>query len=124
LKRLTWGDLDSKLARRLVAGAERIGPSVITEKELIHKLLIRGLLWTDLDGTYYATAAGIALLATDPSAVFPQCRFLADAYRSTEMDGNPMDHEDITEPLPKAIEKVITFIERNTRHPHSRRWFE
>jgi len=70
-----------------------------------------------MDGTYYATAAGITLLATDPSAVFPQCRFLVDAYRGIEMDGNPMDHEDITEPLPKAIEKVVTFIERNTRHP-------
>jgi hypothetical protein len=68
-------------------------------------------------GTYYATAAGIALLGNDPSAVFPQCRFLADAYRGLEMDGDPMDHEDITEPLPIAIEKVIAFVERNTRHP-------
>ena len=117
LKKLAWENLDYKLARRLVASAEQIEPSAITEKELIHKLLIRGLLWTDMDGTYYATAAGITLLATDPSAVFPQCRFLVDAYRGIEMDGNPMDHEDITEPLPKAIEKVITFIERNTRHP-------
>ncbi|MCK4389303.1 MAG: DUF4062 domain-containing protein [Desulfobacterales bacterium] len=118
LKRLIWEDLDHELARRLIASAEKIELPAIPEKELIRKLLIRGLLWTDMEfGTYYATAAGIALLGIDPSAVFPQCRFLADAYRGPEMDGNPMDHEDITEPLPIAIEKVIAFIERNTRHP-------
>ena len=68
-------------------------------------------------GEHYATAAGIVLLAKDPSAVFPQCRILADAYRGAEPDGDPRDHEDIRAPMPIAIERAIAFIDRNTRHP-------
>ena len=49
--------------------------------------------------------------------VFPQCRILADAYRSTEPDGDPRDHEDIRSPMPLAIDRAIAFIDRNTRHP-------
>lgn len=60
---------------------------------------------------------GIVLLAKDPSMVFPQCRILADAYRSTEPDGDPRDHEDIRAPMPLAIDRAIAFIDRNTRHP-------
>ena len=74
--------------------------------------------WLDPDsGNHYATAAGIVLLAADPSAVFPQCRVLADAFRSTEADGEPVDHEDIRGPMPEVIERAIKFIDRNTRHP-------
>lgn len=61
-------------------------------------------------GENYATAAGIVLLAKDPSVVFPQCRILADAYRSTEPDGDPRDHEDIRAP-PLAIDRAIAFID-------------
>ena len=79
---------------------------------------MRGLVWRDpASGEHYATAAGIVLLAKDPSAVFPQCRILADAYRSTEPDGEPRDHEDIRGPMPLAIDRAIAFIDRNTRHP-------
>jgi ATP-dependent DNA helicase RecG len=79
---------------------------------------LRGLVWHDAaTGEHYATAAGIVLLAKDPSAVFPQCRILADAYRSTEPDGDPRDHEDIRGPMPLAIERAIAFVDRNTRHP-------
>jgi len=68
-------------------------------------------------GETYVTAAGIVLLARDPSMVFPQCRILADAYRSTEPDGDPRDHEDIRIPMPLAVDRAIAFIDRNTRHP-------
>jgi predicted HTH transcriptional regulator len=79
---------------------------------------VRGLVWHDPQaGEHYATAAGIVLLAKDPSAVFPQCRILADAYRGAEPDGNPHDHEDIRRPMPTAIDRAIAFIDRNTRHP-------
>lgn len=79
---------------------------------------LRGLVWHDpQSGQHYATAAGILLLATDPSAVFPQCRILADAYRSTRPDGDPRDHDDIRAPLSIAIDLAIAFIDRNTRHP-------
>lgn len=79
---------------------------------------MRGLVWHDpVSGQHFATAAGVVLLAKDPSAVFPQCRILADAYRSTEPDGDPRDHEDIRAPMPLAVERAIAFVDRNTRHP-------
>jgi hypothetical protein len=68
------------------------------DHEVVHRLIdndllagtsVRGLVWHDPQaGEHYATAAGIVLLAKDPSAVFPRCRILVDAYRGAEPDGN------------------------------------
>jgi ATP-dependent DNA helicase RecG len=102
----------------LVASAEQKEAPDISEDVLLHSLLARGLIWNDPDsGGHYPMAAGIVLLARDPSAVFPQCRILADAYRGAELDGDPADHTDLRQPMPVAIEKAIAFVERNTRHP-------
>jgi len=118
MKRLTWEQLDHTVARRLVAAAEGLDAETIDDTALLQSALLRGFVWHDADaGEHYATAAGIILLARDPSAVFPQCRVLADAYRSTEADGEPRDHEDIRGPMPAVIERAIRFVDRNTRHP-------
>jgi predicted HTH transcriptional regulator len=118
LKRLRWDDLDHVTARRLVASAEQKNPQNLADEDVLGNLLARGLIWTDSDtGTHYATAAGIVLLARDPSAVFPHCRILVDSYRGTEPDGDPQDHTDIRAPMPLAIEQALAFIDRNTRHP-------
>ena len=116
--RIGWQSLNHGLARRLVGGAEGREPDALSDAEMLAGALARGLVWRDLgSGEYYATAAGIVLLAPDPSLVFPQCRILADAYRSTERDGDPRDHEDIRAPMPLAIERALDFVDRNTRHP-------
>jgi len=118
LTRLRWQDLDQDVARRLVSAAEHRAPTELTEADLLAGAALRGLVWHDtVSGQHFATAAGIVLLARDPSAVFPQCRILADAYRSTEPDGDPRDHEDIRAPMPLAVERAIAFVDRNTRHP-------
>jgi len=118
LKRLTWQDLAHDVARILVARFEGKEPKRIDDSELLRKLVIQGLIWMDGDtGIHYATAAGIVILGKNPSAVFPQCRFLCDAYRGAEADGDPMDQADIRKPLPLAIDEVITFLDRNMRHP-------
>jgi ATP-dependent DNA helicase RecG len=118
LDRVRWRDLDLDVARSLIAAAEKRKPDGLTTEDLLAGAALRGLVWHDpTSGDHYATAAGIVLLARDPSAVFPQCRILADAYRSTEPDGDPRDHEDIRGPMPIAIERAIAFIDRNTRHP-------
>lgn len=118
LQRIRWRDLDLDVARRLVATAEACAPDSLSDDDLLTGATLRGLVWHDgATGEHYATAAGIILLARDPSAVFPQCRLLADAYRSTEPDSDPRDHEDIRGPMPLAIERAIAFIDRNTRHP-------
>jgi predicted HTH transcriptional regulator len=118
LARIRWQDLNHDVARRLVSAADNIKPEGLSAEVLLAGALLRGLTWHESEsGEYWATAAGIVLLARDPSAVFPQCRILADAYRSTEPDGDPRDHEDIRGPMPLAIERAIAFIDRNTRHP-------
>jgi predicted HTH transcriptional regulator len=118
LTRLRWPDLDHEVVRRLIAAAEGRSAETISSADLLAGASLRGLVWHDPQaGEHYATAAGIVLLAKDPSAVFPQCRILADAYRGAEPDGNPGDHEDIRSPMPTAIDRAIAFIDRNTRHP-------
>ncbi len=118
LNRVRWQDLDLKTACRLIASAEQCEPMNLKDAEILNGAAMRGLVWHDAaTGYHYATAAGIVLLAKDPSAIFPQCRILADAYRGIESDGDPRDHEDIRAPMPLAIERAIAFIDRNTRHP-------
>ncbi len=118
LDRVRWADLDPDVARHLIATAEQHEPSDLSDDELLAGAALRGLVWHEpISGEHYATAAGIVLLARDPSAVFPQCRILADAYRGTEPDGDPRDHEDIRAPMPLALLRAVDFIDRNTRHP-------
>ncbi len=118
LTRMRWQDLDHEVVRRLMATAEGRSAKKISPRSLLAGASLRGLVWHDPKaGRHYATAAGIVLLAKDPSAVFPQCRLLADAYRGAELDGNPSDHEDIRGPMPLVIDRAIAFVDRNTRHP-------
>jgi ATP-dependent DNA helicase RecG len=118
LKRLSWKQIDHQVTRRMIAAAESRKPEKVTQPQLIAGASLRGLVWHDSSsGEHYATAAGIVMLAKDPSAVFPHCRVLADAYRGAEPDGDPQDHEDIRLPMPLAIDRAIAFIDRNTRHP-------
>lgn len=118
LARLRWRDLDHQVLILLIAVAEQRKTDTLSEEEMLASASLRGLVWHEPDsGEHYATAAGIVLLARDPSVVFPQCRILADAYRGAEPDGDPRDHEDIRAPMSIAIDLALAFIDRNTRHP-------
>jgi len=118
MTRVRWKDLDHYVARQMIASAESRKPAALSPSDLLASASLRGLVWHDpMAPEHFATAAGIILLAKDPSAVFPQCRILADAYRGAEPDGDPRDHEDIRGPMPLAIDRAIAFIDRNTRHP-------
>jgi ATP-dependent DNA helicase RecG len=118
LARILWPDLDHTVARRLVGEAEHRKPDDLSQEDLLAGVTLRGLVWHEAaSGEHYATAAGIVVLGKDPSAVFPQCRILADTYRGSEPDGDPLDHEDVRGPMPTSIDRAILFIQRNTRHP-------
>lgn len=118
LDQIHWQDLDHELARQLLSAAEWRAGANLSDADLLAGAKLRGLVWREpSSGEHFATAAGIVLLAHDPSAVFPQCRILADAYRGDEADGAPRDHEDIRAPGPLAIERALAFVDRNTRHP-------
>jgi len=116
--RLRWRDLDHALARQLLGAIVLPGPPLRPKERILAAATQHGLAWQDpATGEHFATAAGIVMLARDPSAVFPQCRIMADAFRGAEADGKPRDQEDIREPLPRAIERALAFVDRNTRHP-------
>ena len=118
LDRIPWSDLDRDVLCRLVAAAEERDPALLADEDVRSGAALRGLVWREpASGETFATAAGIVLAARDPSAVFPQCRILADAYRGAEPDGDPNDHEDVRAPMPLAVERAIAFVDRNTRHP-------
>jgi ATP-dependent DNA helicase RecG len=116
--RVPWSDVDHEVARRLIGAAEKVAPEALSDEGALAGAMLRGLVWRDpVSQRQYATAAGVVMLAKDPSAVFPQCRVLADAYRGAEPDGDPGDHEDIRGPMPLALDRAIASIDRNTRHP-------
>jgi len=118
LMRIRWEDLNYDMACRLVGASEGRNIEELSFEDVLAGVMLRGLVWHESESReHYATAAGVVLLAKDPSAVFPQCRVLADAYRSSVPDGEPRDHEDIRGPMPVVIERAIAFIDRNTRHP-------
>jgi len=118
LKRLKWKNMNQVLAKKLKTQSGMKSEEHISDESIIEDMMTRGLLWFDPEtNEYYATAAGIVLLSNDPSAVFPQVRFLADAYRAVVPDGDPVDQEDIRGAAPLVIERTLEFIDRNTRHP-------
>lgn len=86
--------------------------------EILRSLRTRGLLWLDRqNGEHYALVAGVLFLGRNPSALFPHCKILADAYRSNDPDPNPQDQDTVSVAAPEAIQAVVDFVKRNTRHP-------
>jgi len=119
LRHVPLAELDISVGRALIEAAKDGNEAeVLVDNEILTSLALRGLIRHDAEQQeYYATAAGAVLLGKDPSAPFPQCRILADAYRGSEADGNPRDHEDIRGPMPDMVCRAIDFVDRNTRHP-------
>jgi ATP-dependent DNA helicase RecG len=112
-------ELDLDVGRDLIlATRQESGPDALSERDVLSALALRGLIVRDPEQSeHFVTAAGLVFLGRDPSAVFPHCRVSADAYRGTELDGDPNDQEDIRGPMPLVVDKIVAFIDRNTRHP-------
>ena len=119
LKHVPLTELDLDVGRALIIATRGESKSQpLTDREVLSALALRGLIVRDPNHSeHFATAAGLVLLGRDPSAVFPQCRISADAYRGKELDGDPNDQEDIRGPMSSVVEEGIDFVERNTRHP-------
>lgn len=116
VERADENDLNPDLCIRYVA-ATTGHPDTEIENEEIRKVLTnRGLLWFDeLSNSYRPTSAGLLLFGKNPSAVYPQVRVAANAYGGVER-GEPIDRDDINDPLPHAVERVFQFLKRNMRH--------
>lgn len=110
--------LDLNAALDWLKTAGDIENQMSTQGQVLSHLRMRGLLWRDREAdAYFALAAGVLFLGKKPSATFPQCRIMADAFRGTEPDPNPSDQDTITGPAPRVIEQVLDFVKKNTRHP-------
>lgn len=112
-------ELDLDVGRELILSTRQESePDALSERDVLAALALRGLIVRDPEHSeHFVTAAGLVFLGRDPSAVFPHCRVSADAYRGTELDGDPNDQEDIRGPMPLVVDKIAAFIDRNTRHP-------
>ncbi|KZK75230.1 MULTISPECIES: ATP-binding protein [Chlorobium/Pelodictyon group] len=117
LEVLPWSGIDTSIAVRMVASSENLPAGSINSDEVMHTLWERGYLWKDEDKRYLATAAGIMLLAPDPSKYFAHARIQVAAYAGSVRTATPSDHATIRKPLSEAIDEVVAFIRKNTRHP-------
>jgi len=116
VERLTIDDLDPDLAARLAGKAVGREAAGLSRTEVQQALLNRGLVWRDdAAAVLRPSAAGLLLLGKRPDEVFPNARITANAYGGVEK-GDPLDRDDIREPLPHAVERAFQFLKRNMRH--------
>jgi predicted HTH transcriptional regulator len=114
---LPWDSVNKGNAFQMVANAEGVSSVTLYYDDVKHSLWQRGYLWKDDGNHYYATAAGIMLLAPDPSIYFAHARIQVAAFPGSVRTASPIDHATIRKPLSQAIDEVVAFIRRNTRHP-------
>lgn len=117
LEYVTWDEVNMDIAARIVARAEEQSIDSLSPESIRRSLWQRGYLWRDEANQYFATAAGILLMAQDPSVCFAHCRIQIAAHAATVHSTNPLDHLSIRKPLPEAIDAAVAFIRKNTRHP-------
>lgn len=105
-----YSDLDHKL---VVQFCQAIDPSGFNAQQ---PLINRGLLVRDERAKVYRpSAACLLMFGRHPDAVFPQCRIVANAYTGADKS-DVMDRDNIREPMPRAIDRAIKFLIKNTRH--------
>ena len=119
-QRLPEWSVDSAVAARVkqIASAS-VGADVksLPTKDQLRELRNRGYVWQEEDGENKLTAAGLLLLGRDPSACFPHCRVQLDAFSGVTKDANAIDHATAVGDVSAVVEQVLTFIDRNVRHP-------
>jgi len=116
LVRVGWDQVDVPIARQLAERSAGDDVGELNDDGVKEVLLRRGLLWLD-GGKAVCCAAGILLFARDPGVAYPQSVVHLVAYAGSEPDASPRDHEDLHQPVPTAVESVLRFVDRNTRHP-------
>ena len=110
--------LDMAVAKHWLMQSGDLANERAPNNQVLSCLRTRGLLWRERSTQiHYAVAAGVVLLAKNPSGHFAHCKILADAYRGVEPDPNPKDQATISLPAPSAVQAVVDFIRNNTRHP-------
>jgi ATP-dependent DNA helicase RecG len=111
-------ELDSQLIKQWFKDTRVLSSLKITTSMIEQTLRTRGLMWHDQKtGTFQVLASGIVFFGKNPAVRFPQCKIMLDAYKSIEIDPQPLDQDTLNLPAAVAIERVIEFVQKNTRHP-------
>lgn len=114
---VSWDEIRTDIAAEIIANADEQAKEDLSPEHIRKSLWRRGYLWRDDSNQYFATAAGILLLAHDPSVCFSHCRIQIASHGSTTRTASPVDHDTIKKPLPEAIDDAVSFVRKNTRHP-------
>ena len=119
-QRLPDWSIDATVAKRArqvalaASGAER---KTLPSKDQVSELRNRGYVWMDNSNQLKLTAAGLLLLGRDPSACFPHCRVQLDAFSGKSKDAKAIDHSTAVGDIASVVDQVLSFIDRNIRHP-------
>lgn len=119
-QRLPEWSIDSTVAARvkqIASVASGADVKSLPAKDQLRELRNRGYVWQDDDGENKLTAAGLLLLGRDPSACFPHCRVQLDAFSGVTKDAKAIDHATAVGDVSAVVDQVLTFIDRNIRHP-------
>jgi ATP-dependent DNA helicase RecG len=111
-------ELDSQLINQWIKDAGVLPSMKATSAMFEQTLRTRGLMWHDQKaGTFQSLASGIVFFGKNPAVRFPQCKIMLDAYKGIEVDPHPLDQDTLSLPAPIAIDRVVEFVQKNTRHP-------
>ncbi len=113
-----WDELDKDIARTMMTATEEVSMNALSDEDVRKQLVDRGYLWFDPETKkHFAAAAGVLLLASDPSKVFPHTRIQIDAYVGNERTARADDYEFLRGPVTSVLDNAVRFVQRNTRHP-------
>jgi predicted HTH transcriptional regulator len=107
----------SKRAKQVALAALGGNRKSLPVNDQLRELSNRGYIWQDDAGENKLTAAGLLLLGRDPSACFAHCRVQLDAFSGKSKDAKAIDHATAVGDIASVVEQVLSFIDRNIRHP-------
>lgn len=111
-------ELDSQLINLWIKDAGVLPSMKATSAMFEQTLRTRGLMWHDQkSATFQVLASGIVFFSKNPAVRFPQCKIMLDAYKGNQVDPHPLDQDTLSLPAPIAIDRVVEFVQKNTRHP-------
>lgn len=107
----------AKRTKELAIASSGLERKSMPAQELWRELRNRGYAWQDDMNELKLTAAGLLLLGRDPSACFAHCRVQVDAFSGVTKDAKAADHATVVGDIASVVEQVLSFIDRNVRHP-------
>lgn len=110
-------ELNLTVANKWLASTKEIPEGkTLSRGKCFNILRQKGLVRLE-DDNFRAQASGLLFLGKNPSAHFPQCRILGDAFKGVVEDSDPADQMVLSGPASLMVQEVLSFVMKNTRHP-------